>query len=98
MKVCGKGRARRGEEEGQTVPFYTLISSHGGGVWRDWLVHSVASNNAYAGLSDSKSLQLKTIQGTVTGYAGDLGESSNRGVKTPDLVVLWQHYPLEHDG
>lgn len=51
-----------------------------------------------AGLGDSKSSQLKIIQGAVTGYAGDLGESSNSGVKTPDLVVLWQHYALEHDG
>jgi uncharacterized membrane protein YkvA (DUF1232 family) len=37
---------------------------HGSGFWRDWLVHS----NACAGLSKSKSSQLKTIQGTVTEY------------------------------
>ena len=75
------------------MPFYTLISSPRGGVWRNWLVHLVASNNACAGLSDSKSSQLKTIQGTVTEYAEDLGESPNGVVKTPNLVVCGNVIP-----
>jgi hypothetical protein len=59
--------------------FVYLISSTEVG-FGGWLVHSVVSNNACAGLSDSKSSQLKTIQGTVAGYAGDLGGSPNKGV------------------
>src|SRR3954454_9578913 len=98
-RICDEGEQEEKGEDGRRDRqcLFILDFFHGGGVWRDW-VHSVTPNNACAGLSDSESSQLKTIQGTVTEHARDLGESSNTGIKTPNLVVLWQHYPLEHDG
>jgi hypothetical protein len=66
-------------EEGQAMPFYTWFPP------RKWdlaglVGPSVASSNAYTGLSDSTSSQTKTVPGSVTEYAGDLGGSSISGV------------------